>query len=277
MSNFKNKTMFLMLILSVPLILLPGAVSASNYPTPSVPNFTISVTDSSYDTPSTSSANGFTGEITTTEGAHVEMRTVTFRINNEKFSPYTAQDGSDTLAINYFYNVRFKGQYETDWRTLFNPYAGFLSMDYGAPYTVLSYNCGYSPTDGLNFKGVTIPVGATVEFQVEALIGYIHHIYTTPGDPWGKYAFEGQTSGWSSTQTITINDNSTPDTSPTPSSGIPDPSDLPSQDPTAMPNQPVSGDSVLWGLDWMGIAIVALLAAVVVLLVFVVVFLRRRA
>jgi hypothetical protein len=48
-----------------------------------------------------------------------------------------------------------------------------------------------------------------------------------------------------------------------------------SESPTVTSNQSVSGDSVLFGSDWMGIALVAALA-VVVLLVFVVVFLRRR-
>jgi hypothetical protein len=49
-----------------------------------------------------------------------------------------------------------------------------------------------------------------------------------------------------------------------------------SESPTATSNQPVSGDSVLFGLDWLGIAVVVLLCVVVVLLVLVVVFVRRR-
>ncbi|MCW3983279.1 MAG: hypothetical protein NWE96_04710 [Candidatus Bathyarchaeota archaeon] len=48
------------------------------------------------------------------------------------------------------------------------------------------------------------------------------------------------------------------------------------QNPTSTPSQPVFGGSVLLGLDWIGIAIVALLATVVVLLVFVVFYLRKR-
>jgi hypothetical protein len=48
------------------------------------------------------------------------------------------------------------------------------------------------------------------------------------------------------------------------------------QNPTATPIQPNAGDSEFLGLDWVGVAIVALLAIIVVLLVVVVVFLRRR-
>ncbi|MCL5876643.1 MAG: right-handed parallel beta-helix repeat-containing protein [Candidatus Bathyarchaeota archaeon] len=65
----------------------------------------------------------------------------------------------------------------------------------------------------------------------------------------------------------------TPSNAPTPT---PDTSITPSQNPTATPIQPNTGTSVLFGLDWVGIAIVALLAAIVVLLVFVVVYLRKR-
>ncbi len=245
--------------------------------TPSVPEFSLKLVDSSYDVPPASTTNPYTGQITTSAGSHVEARTVEIRIKNEDFTPYIAQDGSDTWNIDYFYNVRFKGPYETDWCTLFNPYDGFLSMDYDAHYTVLSYNCGYSPIDGLNFRGVTIPVDATVEFQVEALIGCIHHVYTTPSDPWGKYTFEGQTSEWSGTQTITIDANGStmaPSSSPLPSSSTPTASS--SQNQTVTPIQPISGNSLLFGLDWIGLAIVGLLGVIAVLMIFVVIYLRKK-
>jgi hypothetical protein len=68
----------------------------------------------------------------------------------------------------------------------------------------------------------------------------------------------------------TPNTTSTPTISPTATS-----SSSPSQNPTATPLQP-NGVSVFLGLDWVGVAIVALLAVIAVLLVVVVVFLRRR-
>jgi hypothetical protein len=66
-----------------------------------------------------------------------------------------------------------------------------------------------------------------------------------------------------------------PSTSPT-ATPDPDSSISPSQNPTATPNQSSSGTTVLLGLDWAEIAIIALLSFIAVLLVFVVVFLRKR-
>ena len=93
----------------------------------------------------------------------------------------------------------------------------------------------------------------------------------------------GQSSGWSNTQTISIPYGevsvSTPE--PTSSSSLPDPTTpvmviTPPQNPTASPVQPVHGFSVSFISDWVGVAIVVLLAAIVALLVLVVVYLRKR-
>ena len=62
-----------------------------------------------------------------------------------------------------------------------------------------------------------------------------------------------------------------PTSNPTPNISI-----APSQNSTVTPIQPVSGDSVFFGLGWIGVALVALLVAIVVLLVFVVVYLHGR-
>ncbi|MGE5554642.1 MAG: hypothetical protein ACM3UY_00035 [Methanocella sp.] len=69
--------------------------------------------------------------------------------------------------------------------------------------------------------------------------------------------FDGETSGWSSTQTITLSwDAATDETStaaPTNSS----------QNPTT--SSPPSGESALFGLDLLGISLLILLGAIVVL------------
>ncbi len=63
---------------------------------------------------------------------------------------------------------------------------------------------------------------------------------------------------------------------PLPSSyPTPNASGATSQNPVT-PNQPISGESILFGLDWVEVAIAVLLAVIAVLLVVVVVFLRRR-
>jgi parallel beta-helix repeat protein len=58
-------------------------------------------------------------------------------------------------------------------------------------------------------------------------------------------------------------------------SNSPTPTDA-SQNPTATLSQPVSGDSDLFGLDLIDIAMLVLLGVIVVLLVFVVIYLRKR-
>lgn len=71
----------------------------------------------------------------------------------------------------------------------------------------------------------------------------------------------------------TPNTTTDPSASPASTSHI---SVSPSQNPTSTANQPVSGGSDLFGLDWIGVVTVVLLGVIAVLLVFVVVYLRRR-
>ena len=71
-----------------------------------------------------------------------------------------------------------------------------------------------SPRD---IYSLEIPMGATVDFQVEAMIGgiYSQGIWFGAGD-----AFEGEVSGWSETQTLTITEFQTPSPSPEPTSSL---------------------------------------------------------
>ena len=241
-------------------VLMIQLTNAQSIPKPSVPEFTINLTDSSYETKPTSTIDPYTGKTVTNPSQHIEARTIQIKIKSVDFTPFEIQNNSNTYTVNLQYNIRWKGQFGTDWHTLFNPYAGFLSMDNDADYTVLSYNCSYSPDDGLNFNGFIIPVNATVEFQVEALVGYIHHIYTNPGDPYGKYVFEGQTSGWSNTQTITIPNGS--------SSVTPAPSSTNSQSSTTptLPPETISDNSTTILLS---IVIATLVISVILLLMYV--------
>jgi hypothetical protein len=67
---------------------------------------------------------------------------------------------------------------------------------------------------------IDVPSGGQVDFQVEAMIGYVYRSYDPNAtDPFGMFpwVFAGETSGWSSTQTVTIPVSSTPSPSPTPS------------------------------------------------------------
>jgi hypothetical protein len=263
MKSLKKKIMlfiglfFVAVILSASLALpniFPN-VRAETITKPSVPEFTVKFVDNSYDVPATHTIDPYTGQDVTHAGYHVENKTIEIRIKNQPFTSYSMQDNASTnWTINFFYNVRVKGHFAQNWTELYGGSDGYPVQDYGSQYTVLLY-LGTIPSDG------------QMDFQVEALIGYEHGVFTYP--PWSAWVITGETSGWSNTQTITIG-ASVPTTTPNTSAS---PSTL--QDTTAPPEQSSPQTSVLFGLDWMQVAMLAL-GVIVVLLVFVVVFLRRR-
>jgi len=104
-----------------------------------------------------------------------------------------------------------------------------------------------------------------------------------PTIPFSYWTFDGEESGWSSTQTIIINEDDAVTASSAPSTPTPTPtlmptpteSTFPSQNPTAVPIQPDT-QTGFFGLSWEQITIV-LVALVAVLLIVVGALLRKRA
>ena len=172
-------------------------------PKPSVPEFTVELIDSSYDVPTTYSIDPYTGENVTHTGYHVECRTIEVTIKNQPFVSY--YDTSRNWTINFYYNIRIKGHYSEGWTELYRASDGYPTMWSDSEYTVISFQGDYSPTSGMEFTSQTImtkfPSGGQVDFQVEAMIGYVHR---TGEPPWFPWQFTGETSGWSETRTITI-------------------------------------------------------------------------
>jgi hypothetical protein len=166
---------------------------------PAVPEFTVKLVDRSYDVPSSSSIDPYTGQIVIHPGYHVENKTIEVTIKNQPFIP-TNIYGWNT---SFYYNVRIKGHYADDWIALYPPADNPLKPS-NSDYTTLSLTQSY-------------PSNAQIDFQVEAMIGYVSH--TTEFASW---YFTGEESGWSNTQTITIGESQTPTSppanSPTPSS-----------------------------------------------------------
>jgi len=176
----------------------------------------------------------------TTESSRIEQRTIEFRIKNEPFTPYTLSNDPNNWTVNYYYNIRWKGHYETDWNNLYLVSDGYPTMDYGSDYTVLSYECSYSSETGLDFEAGSIktnlPIAAEVDFQLESMIGYISRQYAGDFGTFSfPYVFKGESSGWSDTQTITID---------AASNG----SSLSSQNPSATSEQSGSQVDVWFGL-----------------------------
>jgi hypothetical protein len=169
---------------------------AQSIPKPSVPEFTTRYLDKSYDIPPTTTIDPYDGQITNVPGSHVTASAIEIRIKNEAFTPFTTDSGKQ---VGYYYNIRWKGHFENDWTYAFkaNYGSGYFPRSDGAE-TVFStdgqYTCGFHIPNTADFR-----VGDQIDFQVEAMIGYV----MDPG-PFESEVFEGQVSGWSSTQTLAI-------------------------------------------------------------------------
>jgi hypothetical protein len=210
--------MLLILIFIVSSLIAVGPAHSS-VPKPAVPEFTIEFVDQSYDVPTTYSIDPYTGENVTHPGYHVPRIALEMTIENQPFVPY--YDAESEWNITFYYNIRIKGPYSEDWVELYRASDGYPPQS-DSEYTVISL--GTLGENGLsvatNVKMIDVPSGGQVDFQVEAMIGYVYRSYDPNAtDPLGMFpwVFAGETSGWSNTQTITIPDPSIPSPSPTPS------------------------------------------------------------
>jgi hypothetical protein len=188
---------------------------------PFVPEFTVKVTDNSYDIPPTYSIDPYTGaNVITEDGYHAQNITIEITIENQAFTPYADANGN---TFQLYYNVRWKGHYEEGWHNFTDGYYRTASNSRfttftketlenpNAPTTVVIF--GLSDNNGINSGATQILNGVTnnggeVDFQVQALIGY-YTTHESPPDPvFGRTyeykIFTGESSGWSDTQTVTV-------------------------------------------------------------------------
>lgn len=161
------------------------AQTSTPMPTPSVPSFTVKFVDASYDVPTTTSINEYTGKSVTNPGYHVDNKTVVLTIDNRPFSSYL-----HNYPPTFFYSVRVKGAFAQNWTELYTANTGYLFPS-NSDYTVIAY-------------GLSTPEGQ-IDYQVQAMAGGIMRISPrfSSGDE-----FIGVTSSWSSTKTVTIPANS---------------------------------------------------------------------
>ena len=201
-----SKTVVLMLLILLVLsgLVMVGSVFGQSTPTPSVPEFTVELVEHSSYVPPVYGIDQFTGEnITMKEGAHYQWSTLNFTIRNQKVP-------SD---YNLYYNIRYKGQYTDNWTELFLEGDSYMRQDEGEYSTEEFLVSGSIPPSQRDLYRLEIPEGAQVDFQVEAMIGGIYRqgSWFSAGD-----VFEGEVSGWSATQTLTIEEVPTPSPEATP-------------------------------------------------------------
>lgn len=185
-----------------------ASTDVSGIPKPSIPEFTIETVSFSYDVPptTTTTIDPYTGKktVATQPCYHVENKTTQIKIKNQPFTPYQIEIDGKSWTINLFYNSRLKGHFSQDWHyyRLYNGSTdGNLRQNYGSEYTLVPID-DYLPTED------------QVDVQIEALIGYEQGIVTVPGAPGAARIITGESSGWSSTQTLTIGESQTPTPSP---------------------------------------------------------------
>jgi len=175
-------------------------------PTPTVPEFTITLTNHSSDTPTTYSTDPFTGQTITHPGVHYEWQTLDITIKHQPFTPIRASTDHGTRVTELQYNVRYRGHFAQDWFP-FGP-SSYIVQNSTLEYTVVSFvleGRGIPPSElypnSVSLRGLLLPANATVDFQVEALNGYFYK--TMPGIL-GSWIFIGKESDWSEIQTLTI-------------------------------------------------------------------------
>jgi hypothetical protein len=213
----------LVLILAVSSPIIVESANAQSIPKPSVPEFTLTLSDHSYDVPTTYSRDPYTGQNITHYGFRVENKTLDVSIKNQPFTTYKDAIGNYTSL---YYTLRFKGHFGDEWT--YYPYSTNVVRYSNQPiypasnsaYTIISLPLNSYPLQN-------IPRNAQVDFQVQALIGSNYIDYSLN---YIQYYFIGESSDWSNTQTITIGETS--------ASTSPNPTPTSTQNPTPTPTVP---------------------------------------
>jgi hypothetical protein len=178
----------------------PTPVSTSKpIPTPSTPEFTVKFVNTSIDTAATYKVDEFTGEQVLDKAAqHYVNQSIQITITNQPFTPFLAND----KQIELYYNVSWKGHFGDEWR-----YSTFNYVSSGQEYTVISIMPKTQGISRINNEESWIGevTAGDYDFKVQAFIGYwtqVHEISL----PISSYyeVWTGQTSNWSSIQTITV-------------------------------------------------------------------------
>jgi hypothetical protein len=234
--------LLLFVLLVVPSLSLVEYADAQSTAAPQVPEFNVKYIVYITNVAPTTSTNPYTGQnVTTSQGGTSYNETVVFTINNQPFTPYTDSNGK---YVDIYFNFRYKGHFEANWTYLpFNPdgetstpWGGWLdrSLPY-FPQATSNYTTFVFPlTNFLPYGNPALPNGGQIDFQVQTQIGNISYSSEGTQSLGDYYRFTGQSSDWSSTQTLDINYNSnstSPTPNPTPTAYLP-PRNPPHLDPT---------------------------------------------
>lgn len=207
-------------MLTVSSLIVVESAFAQSVPKPSVPELNVTFVNHSYDVPSTTitTINPYTGDkiANTKDGYHIQNDSFVLSIRSQ---PLTTDDEVNGHSIRLFFIVQSKGHYSDQWRNLtyVGTSLGLMSTNdgYAQKTMELSGNNGttYSEEGGYNSYGydgfVSGQYGGQVDFRAMAVVGYVVVVedalnFFNARHPYHDELFALQSSGWSSTQTITI-------------------------------------------------------------------------
>jgi len=191
---------------------VPSATMAA-VANPAVPQFSVKITDTSYDVPSstTTTVDEFTGEKTATTNPEyrVGQLQTEISIKNQPFKPYTDADGKE---YRLYYRIETKGHFGDQWY----PYRADVFQTNSA-YTTISQYSGMPESAG------------QMDFRVAAIVGYtgagftlfnLSFVYDVGGgSPYTCVA--NATSGWSDIVTVSVPGDVTSTPSPTQTATLP--------------------------------------------------------
>ena len=192
-------TLSLIAVLTLSGLIMIDLTTAQTIPKPSVPEFTITLADHSYDIPltTTTTINPYTGqqEIQTQGGDRVDNKTIDVTITNQPFTSLTI-DGNTTQL---YYVIRWKGHFE-NW----NDNITYSGCDYNY---YLSLGGLKASDSAYSVKSYPLPIQkGEIDFQVKAQAGYTFLFYGNHAhiQPIGTDFQADAESDWSPIQTITI-------------------------------------------------------------------------
>ncbi len=257
------------------------AQAQSSISKPSIPTFTLSFIDHSYDLPGRIVQDGYIGPHFVPVH-HDRNGTVEITIVNQPFKQYV--DANDHTVVLYFH-VRCKGHLDSNWITYPDP--GYVEAS-DSQYSVFSYYFNEEYVGDHAGRVPNIAADGKLDFQVETFIGYTTTICTSIAQRVDDYVtyYTGETSGWSQTQTISLNDGSTstpdaidqteqPTPPPTPQASSIGEMTPSMQIQTASPN-PIGSFSVKIPFNWIKVGAIVVVGLMFAVLIIVIAFMHRR-
>jgi hypothetical protein len=186
--------LFTIAFVGMSLLQLASTTSAQLPSRPSIPDFTLALTNHSYDVPNSTSItiDQTTGNkvVETSPGYHVENKTIDIMVQNPAFTP---QVKPNHYSINLYYDVRFKGNSETNWTELYHYDEDTNNLEAAtlSAYTIISL-----PQDYFSER--------LVDFQVAAINAT--QIIDASSTTLPFYYWRYQASGWSDIHTLDLFD-----------------------------------------------------------------------